>query len=53
MRIEPSRTLGLLAFGLATLLATGALVAAGLNDAAHAAATPAGCGPSCSTNAVK
>ena len=33
MRIqEPSRILGLLAFALATLMATGALVAAGLND---------------------
>jgi hypothetical protein len=32
MRTEPSRILGLLAFALATLMATGALVAAGLND---------------------
>jgi hypothetical protein len=55
MRIDLSRTARIVAFVLATLGATGALVAAGVNESApqseQAAAT--GCGPSCGSNAGK
>lgn len=42
MSINPSRAIRIAAFVLATLGATGALVAAGLNEPASASATQAG-----------
>jgi hypothetical protein len=54
MRILPKRLLGILAFALATLVATGALVAAGLNERSNAsAADHAGCGVPCGTNVLR
>jgi hypothetical protein len=55
MRTNLSRTARIVAFVLATLGATGALVAAGVNETSpqNEQAAAAGCGPSCGSNAGK
>ena len=53
LRITPNRILGSIAFALATLMATGALVAAGLNDDAHRAAAQVGCASPCGADAQR
>ncbi len=53
MRIKLSRTLRIAAFVLATLGATGVLVAAGLNEEATLDTLRIGCGPGCVVNTTK
>lgn len=50
--IKPNLALQIAAFVLATLGATGALVAAGLNES-NVAAAPIGCGAACGTSTTK
>ena len=53
MRIKLTPTLRIAAFVLATLGATGALVAAGLNDAASSDTARIGCGLGCVANSAQ